>query len=349
MTCGCLVAPGGLSSAVAVAQVPVPAGTVAADFTITPLAPLTAEEVTLRATSTVTGDGNAIVSESWDLDGDGVFGDQTGPTAATSFARAGSYAVALLVQDAGGRTSQATRTVTVANRPPTAAFSFAPAAPAAGETVTLTSHSGDPEGPVTEAWDLDGDGTFDDATGPVATTSFAAGAHVVGLQVVDGDRAQDVATQAVTVAAPPAGAAVAVPPPALVALLTPFALVRIVGAAEADGTDIRLITITGPPGASVVLRCRSRSCPFSRRVQPLAGAPRGSGPRGTRTLRVVTFAGGPLTPGAWIQVFVIDPQRTGKYTRFIMRRRRPPARIDRCAAPGREIVVTCPGAAGPAR
>ena len=342
MTCACLLAAQGWSPAVSAAQGPAPPGTVTADFTITPAAPLTGEEVAFRSVSTVTGNRNAIVGESWDLDGDGVFGDQTGVTAARTFARAGAYPVALRVQDAGGRTSQARRTVTVANRPPTAAFSVEPAAPVAGDIVTLTSHSADPEGPVTETWDLDGDGTFGDATGPVATTSFAAGAHVVGLRVVDGDEAQDVATQELTVAAP-----VSVPP--LAQLLTPFPVVRIVGTAEADGTDVRLITITGPPGATVVLRCRSRSCPFTRRVQPLAAAPRGAGPPGTRTLRVVTFAGGPLTPGTWIQVFVIDALRTGKYTRFIMRPRRAPARIDRCTALGREIVVDCPGPAGRGR
>jgi hypothetical protein len=315
---------------------------VTADFTVAPLAPLTAEDVTFRSASTVTGNRNAIAGESWDLDGDGVFGDQTGSTAVRQFAAAGAHPVALRVTDAGGRTALARRIVTVANRPPTAAFSVEPGAPVAGEIVTLTSHSADPEGPVAETWDLNGDGAFDDAAGPVATVSLAAGPHVVGLRVVDGDQAQDVATEVVTVAAP--ASAIAAP---LAQLLTPFPVVRIVGAAEADGTDVRLITITGPPGARVVLRCRRRSCPFGRRVQPLLGA-RGA-VRGTATLRVVTFAGGPLTPGTWIQVFVIDPLRTGKYTRFIMRPRRPPARIDRCTAPGREIVVSCPAAARAAR
>jgi PKD repeat protein len=330
---------------VAAAQAPAPPRGVVADFTVTPLAPLTAEEVTFKSVSTVTGDGNTIVSESWDLDGDGVFGDQRGSTATRTFARAGAYAIALAVRDAGGRRSVATRTVTVSNRPPTAAFAFAPGAPVAGEAITFASQSSDPEGPVAESWDLDGNGTFDDAAGPVATALLAPGTHVVGLRVVDGDGADAVATQEVTVAAP-AGAAVNLPPLAL--LLSPFPVVRIVGTAADDGTDVQLITITGPPGASVVLRCRGRSCPFTRRVQPLAVARRGSGPRGTRTLRVVTFAGGPLTPGTWIQVFVIDPLRTGKYTRFVMRPRRPPDRVDRCAAVGREIVVACPGGPRPA-
>lgn len=345
MTCGWLLAaPVAWSPAVSVAQGPVPPGSVTADFTFTPLAPLTGEEVTFRSVSSAAGNANAIVSESWDLDGDGVFGDQTGSTAARTFARAGAYPVALLVRDAGGRTAQATRTVTVANRPPTAAFSFAPAAPVAGETVTLTSQSGDAEGPVTETWDLNGDGAFDDATGPVATASFGEGTHVVRLRVVDGDGAEAVATQEVAVAAP-GGASAAVIGPPLVALLTPFPVVRIVGAAAADSTNVRLITITGPPNATVVVRCRRLSCPFTRRVQQLPAAPRG----GATTLRIVTFAGGPLLPGTWIQVFVIDPLRTGKYTRFIMRRRRPPDRLDRCAAAGREVVVDCPGATGPAR
>ncbi|HTN24766.1 MAG TPA: hypothetical protein VL120_12315 [Solirubrobacteraceae bacterium] len=249
------------SPGVSAAQGPVPPGSVTADFTFTPLAPLTGEVVTFASVSTATGNANAIVSESWDLDGDGVFGD---------------------------------------------------------------------------------------ATGPVATATFGEGAHVVRLRVVDGDGAEAVATQEVAVAAP-AGASAAVIGPAPVALLTPFPVVRIVGAAAADSTNVRLITITGPPDATVVVRCRRLSCPFTRRVQQLPAARGGSRRGGATTLRIVTFAGGPLLPGTWIQVFVIDPLRTGKYTRFIMRRRRPPDRLDRCTAAGREVVVDCPGVTGAAR
>jgi hypothetical protein len=325
------------------AQAPAPAGTVAASFTITPDAPLTAADVTFTSTSTFTGAQNSIVSESWDLDNDGVFGDQTGSTAVRQFAAAGAYPVTLRVTDAGGRTSDATQVVTIGDRPPTAAFSFAPLAPVAGQPVTFTSQSTDPEGPIAETWDLDGDGTFADAAGPVATASFAAGPHVVTLRVVDADGVDSVTAVEVDVAAPVGRPIV----PAAVGgtrggVLTPFPIVRLVGEASGTGTVLKLMTITAPQTATAIVRCRGGGCPFTRRSQRLTEAKRGSGPAGTRTLRILTFAGQSLSPGAKIQVFVTDPLQMGKYTRFTMRRSRAPQRVDHCTAVGRTIVTNCP-------
>ncbi len=69
--------------------------------------------------------------------------------------------------------------------PPAASFDYTPAAPAAGELVELRSTStGVPEHttPLVLAWDLDGDGSFDDATGAAARPSFPAGDHTVRLK-----------------------------------------------------------------------------------------------------------------------------------------------------------------------
>ena len=56
-----------------------------------------------------------------------------------------------------------------------------PATPLPGDSIVLTSYSADPDGPlVSQAWDLDNDGLFDDAQGPSASVSFpAAGDHTV--------------------------------------------------------------------------------------------------------------------------------------------------------------------------
>jgi len=73
-----------------------------------------------------------------------------------------------------------------ADAPPfSAGFLPWPLAPAVGQTVLLTATStgGSAEFPITHAWDLDGDGAYDDAVGDVASVSFAtAGAHTVGLE-----------------------------------------------------------------------------------------------------------------------------------------------------------------------
>jgi plastocyanin len=93
-------------------------------------------------------------------------------------------------------------------QPPNAAFTWQPQAPKAGDTVTFTSTSTDPDGPITGwAWDFDDDGNFDDASGAQVTARFdAAGSYPVELRVTDGDDQVDYATNVVVVDPAPAGA-----------------------------------------------------------------------------------------------------------------------------------------------
>jgi glucose/arabinose dehydrogenase/PKD repeat protein len=88
------------------------------------------------------------LSYSWDLNGDGVFGDATSPTATYTYTSSGTYAAALRVSDDQGATDTATLTITVGNTPPTAVLD----APSAG----LTWKVGDPisfAGHATDAQD----------------------------------------------------------------------------------------------------------------------------------------------------------------------------------------------------
>jgi secreted trypsin-like serine protease len=74
---------------------------------------------------------------------------------------------------------------------PHAGFSVTPPDPESGQPVVLTSTSSNPREPYTElSWDVDGDGAFDDATGPTVRTAFDRGVHGVGLQAANaqGDR-----------------------------------------------------------------------------------------------------------------------------------------------------------------
>ena len=70
---------------------------------------------------------------------------------------------------------------------PTAAFDFSPASPTTGQRSRFTSTSTDPDGTIaSQAWDLDGDGVFDDGTGATASQHVRdAGHYTVGLQVTD--------------------------------------------------------------------------------------------------------------------------------------------------------------------
>ncbi|HUG86851.1 MAG TPA: PKD domain-containing protein, partial [Euzebya sp.] len=72
-----------------------------------------------------------------------------------------------------------------------------------GRTITLdaTGASDLGGGPLTYAWDLDGDGEFDDATGatPTLRASRPPGEYVVSVQVTDEDGRTDTASAPLTV------------------------------------------------------------------------------------------------------------------------------------------------------
>ena len=87
------------------------------------------------------------------------------------------------------------------NAAPTAAFSFSPQEPRAGEDVTFTANAADSDGQVTTySWDFDGDGA-QDASGPNPTYAFEEeGNFVARLTVTDDDGATAEAAEAVGVA-----------------------------------------------------------------------------------------------------------------------------------------------------
>jgi hypothetical protein len=87
-----------------------------ASFTIVPVNPLARELVVL--TSAAADPDGPIVLQEWDLNGDGVFGDQTGEAALARWPRPGTYPVALRVTDRDGATDVLQQSVIVSPRPP---------------------------------------------------------------------------------------------------------------------------------------------------------------------------------------------------------------------------------------
>src|SRR4051794_29693116 len=153
-----------------------PSAGVSASFTMAPPQPKTGEAVTFKSTAHATGAGNRVTKQEWDLDGNGSF-EATGATVTRSYPTRRTIEVKLRVTDAStpANTDVESRKLTVDDRPPVASFGWAPGLPAANEPVTFSSTSTDPDGPVTNlAWDMNGDGNFDNGGGPTAMRSFPA-------------------------------------------------------------------------------------------------------------------------------------------------------------------------------
>jgi glucose/arabinose dehydrogenase len=92
-------------------------------------------------------------------------------------------------------------TYTAANQAPTAVMTANPTNGPVPLTVSFNSAgSSDPEGrPLTYSWDLNGDGTFGDATGATASYTYtASGVYHPSLRVTDDQGASDTATVTVT-------------------------------------------------------------------------------------------------------------------------------------------------------
>jgi hypothetical protein len=267
---------------------------------------------------------------SWDLDGDGDV-DAMGQSADIRYERPGAYRVTMLVPE--GDPVSADISVGQLLAP----FSTFPSSPLAGEEVLLIYTGPDQGVPIERYdWELDGDGDFDDATGHFQRRAFALpGRYLVGLRVTDKDRAWGIEYRAIDVRAGP------VVPTAL-RLLSPYPVVRITGRVTPSGARIRRLTVLAPVGARITVRCRGRGCPFkqsvrvARRTRPGAGA--------STLVRFRKMERRLLRGGATIRVYVNRDGWVGKYTRWTIRRSKPPLRRDLCLAPGATTPSACPTA-----
>lgn len=242
-------------------------------------------------------------------------------------------------------------------------FSYSPAAPKAGESVTFTSTSTPEADIVRESWDFNGDGQYELTGHAVAPWFISPGTYSVTLEVQSSTGEIKSASKPVAVYAatpppppsqnpapapapaprpppapqpptPPTGSAIGSPVP--VTAIAPFPIVRLTGLYSTDGLRLRLLAVTAPVGVTITVRCAGHGCPY-RRQGPFAVRISGTRPVGTaRYVRIRGFRGRMLKPGARIQVFVARPQHIGKYTRFTIRRG-PPQRVDRCLGPSGKI------------
>jgi hypothetical protein len=300
-----------------------------ADFKWAPAVAVVGQPVTFESLS-FAGLDTQLADYRWDLDGTGGYEKGWGstPVISTTYSKPGNVNVRLQVRDTWDDTATITKTISVAGRAPLASYTFAPAAPRAYDPVTFTSTSSDADGSLGElAWDLNGDGVYDNGSGPTVLRSFpAAGSYVVGLRVTDNDGAVSFYSQAVGVAP-----ALAVLAPTLggPGLLSPFPVVRIAGRTSGGGVRIRLLSVDAPAGSTIEVRCKGHGCPFQSRV-------RASNEVRMRGLEKRLHA------GVKLRIYVTSATSIGKYTVFKIRKHQEPLRFDKCLMPGSMRPVACP-------
>jgi hypothetical protein len=179
----------------------------------------------------------------------------------------------------------------------------------------------DPDGSIASiGWDLNGDGVFTDATGPVASDVYPGpGAYPVAVAVTDNSGATTIASEGVAVAARPP------------TLLSPFPIVRLTTRGTRRGVRVLRLAVQAPPGSRITALCRGRGCPKRDEV------------RVARTTRAVRFRGlqRRLRAGVVLEIQVTAPGHIGKYTRFRLHRGRPPTRVDLCLVPGVARPTSC--------
>jgi hypothetical protein len=324
-----------LSVAGAMLHAPMAQALPVGEFDWSPRVPITHQSVTF---SDATQSPDPIVSWQWDFDGDDAYDDATGSTTSWTFTRPGSHNIGLLVTDSLGVTDTKHHTVAIGNRTPVPSVVTLPVAPAAGQQVTLLSNSYDPDGFITGfAWDIDDDGVFDDGTGSSVSTTFGPGRHRIGLQVTD-DSADTASTSAFVEVGGESSLSASGQ-----AMLSPFPVVRVSGIVRSRGIKLRLLTVSGPIGATVHVRCAGRGCPFKRTSSVVKGSakPGASLPQ-TGLVRVKRFKGRLLRAGASIRIFVVRAGAIGKYTRLRVRKGKPPARVDRCVTSVNQKPFACP-------
>jgi hypothetical protein len=309
-----------------------------AAISVTPATPQTGQSIALASTST-DADGDALTC-AWDLDGNGSF-ETPGCAAGRSYAKTGTYAVGLQVDDGHGGVVATTKSIVVANQLPAAVFTATPAASTAGDPVAFDAgQSTDPEGAdiVRYEWDFDGDGTFDADTGatPAAVHAYAgAGTFTATLRITDADGGQATTTRTVSVAAAPVvaapelpaaaplGAPLSVPSPAPVPAPAPkpagggaiaatlrYSFTRNLTSA----TFTSLIARHVPAGATVRGTCKGGGCP----AKPVAIVAKSS------SVSLKGLTGRHLKVGATITVTITKTGMKGRTIRLTVRRGKDP-------------------------
>ena len=284
-----------------------------------PAAPLPGQSITFSGSAS-SPTNTLIATMEWDFNfnrSEGFTTDAVGSSVTHAFGGAGAKSVALRVTDAGGGVAIVSETVVV-NAPPTAGIAVAGSA-FVGDPVTISSTSADPDGPlVAQEWDLDNDGAFDDATGPLVSKTFSrAGVQTVRLRVTDSRGAVATTSGVVDIRTRP------------LAVLRDFE-VDIKGSVTGRFTRVERFIVQAPAGTAVKVRCKGKGC-------PKAAVKRSKG----RALRFKAFEKR-LRAGTKVIVTATKTGFIGAHRTYTMRSGKGPKKVKRCLIPGAKAATKCP-------
>jgi PKD repeat protein len=290
-----------------------------ASIGFSPAAPLPGQSITFSGSAS-SPTNTLIATMEWDFDFDrseGFTTDAVGASVTHAFGSAGAKSVALRVTDAGGGVAIVSETVAV-NAPPTAGIAVAGSA-FVGDSVTISSTSTDPDGPlVAQEWDLDNDGAFDDATGPLVSKTFSrAGVHTLLLRVTDSRGAVATTSGVVDIRTRP------------LAVLRDFE-VDIKGSVTGRFTRVERFIVHAPAGTAVKVRCKGKGC-------PKAAVRRSRG----RALRFKAFEKR-LRAGTKVIITATKTGFIGAHRTYTMRSGKGPKKVKRCLMPGAKAATKCP-------
>ena len=115
--------------------------------------------------------------------------------------------------------------------------------------------------------------------------------------------------------------------------IAPFPVIRLARDFLSRGAFVRLLVVCAPRGALIRVRCEGTRCPVkaARAARALSGAAAPFAQFERRLPAVIR-----------LEIFVRQPGRIGKYTRFLVRAGEPPKRVDRCLFPGVQRPKACP-------
>jgi PKD repeat protein len=302
-----------------------------------------------------------ITSYTWDLNGDGVFNDQSAQSFVQPLTTPGIVNVGLKVTASDGATATSIVPIRV-DQLPVPSFTFSPTSPVAGQRVDLSSTSSDPDGAGDIAalnWDLTGSGKFTDAHGANLSVVFpTAGTYSIGVEAVDtaGLKVHRYQTLSVRVASSSSGSGSSSSggAPFKIAIVSDGGpsssggasaasksrlsvlggiRVAVAGRVSKTFTKITKLVVTAPPGARVTGRCKGGGCHIKRESHRAGSSGRVRLRRFERTFRV----------GTQIVISITKSGQIGKQIAFTTRPGQAPVRHELCLMPGANKAKRCPG------